>query len=85
MSVPSSPCNSGCVFLSAYLLCAKIRQGQNKCAHGFQVMRTLGKRWLFSFPLFRVFEQYEETCLNQERDKKQLPGLKLVDKCADEK
>lgn len=76
MSVPSSPCNSGCVFLSAYLLCAKIRQGQEQMRMASKSWEHLAKRWLFSFPLFRVFEQYEETCLNQERDKKQLPGLK---------
>ena len=44
MSVPSSPCNSGCVFLSAYLLCAKNQTGSGTNAHGFQVMRTLGKK-----------------------------------------
>ena len=44
MSVLSSPCNRGDVFLRAYLLCAKNQTGSRTNAHCFQVIRTLGKK-----------------------------------------
>lgn len=49
MSVPPSPCNSGSVFLGTYLLCAKNQAGSGTNAHGFQALRTLGKK---GAPLF---------------------------------
>lgn len=54
MSVLSFPSNSGCVFLRAYLLCAKDPTGPRTNVYCFQVVRTLGKRWLSLLP--QVFE-----------------------------
>lgn len=47
MSVLSFPCNSGCVFLRAYLLCARNQTGPWTNVHCFQVIRTLGKKGTF--------------------------------------
>ena len=78
MSVLSSPCNRGDVFLRAYLLCAKNQTGSRTNAHCFQVIRTLGKKVALSLSCLVSlnFKRYEETCLNQERDKNELPSVK---------
>lgn len=76
MSVLSFPCNSGCVFLRALsVVCQKSDRAMNKCPLLPSHKNTWQKGGSLSCLMSLNFKRYE-TCLNQEKDKKELPSLK---------